>query len=121
MSLEACEYAAKNERLPVRVVVQVLFMARLQLRETLANEVRGYDDNLGKEEEEDKVRMEMEKNEHQCFHMKKEITDGCSRQRIKKGKVKMWTEMKRKLGWMNTMNDFHCPVKQKKVHPKLDI
>ncbi|XWS42816.1 hypothetical protein CRYUN_Cryun16bG0046600 [Craigia yunnanensis] len=44
MSPEACEHAAKNERLPVRVIVQVLFIAQLQLRETLTKGVWGYDD-----------------------------------------------------------------------------
>ena len=129
MSLEACEHAAKNERLPVRVVVQVLFMAQLQLRETLTTEVRVYDDKLGKkEEDEDEVRMEMEKMsikvkglEKDCYLMKKEITSGCSRQRVKKGKVSMWTEMKRKLGCMSSMDDFNFPVKRKKVNPKLGI
>ncbi|EOY10306.1 NPH3 domain - like 6 [Theobroma cacao] len=137
LSPEACEHAAKNERLPVRVVVQVLFMAQLQLRDTLTKEVRGYDDKLGKEEEEeeanmgcreDKVRMEMEKMsikvkelEKECNVMKKEITSSNSRQKVKKGKVNMWKEMKRKFGCMSSMNDFHCQVKKKKVHPKLGI
>ncbi|XVF30610.1 hypothetical protein REPUB_Repub16aG0073200 [Reevesia pubescens] len=131
LSPEACEHAARNERLPVRVVVQVLFMAQLQLRDTVTKEVRSYDGKMGKEEEEDdEVRMEMEKMsmkvkelENDCYLMKKEITSGCSRQSLKQGKVSMWTEMKRKFGCMSSMNDFHCPVKKKKkkVHPKLGI
>merc|ERR1711915_302580 len=32
LSLEACTHAAQNERLPLRVVVQVLFFEQLQLR-----------------------------------------------------------------------------------------
>lgn len=32
LSLEACAHAAQNERLPMRVVVQVLFMEQMQLR-----------------------------------------------------------------------------------------
>ncbi|XWS57978.1 hypothetical protein CRYUN_Cryun09bG0219900 [Craigia yunnanensis] len=128
MSPEACEHAIKNERLPVRVVVQMLFMAQLQLRETLTKEVGDYDDKSAKEKEEDEVRMEMEKMsikvkelEKDCYLMKKEITSGCSKQRVKKGKVSMWTEMKRKLGCMSSMDDFNFKVKRKKVHPKLGI
>ncbi|XWS58666.1 hypothetical protein CRYUN_Cryun08bG0054300 [Craigia yunnanensis] len=125
LSPEACEHASKNERLPVRVVVQVLFIAQLQLRETLTKEVWGYEDKLGKEEEEeDEVWMEVEKmsiKEKDCYLMKKEITSGCSRQQAKKGKVRMWTEMKRKFGCMSSIDDFHCPVKKKKVHWKLGI
>ncbi|XVE90357.1 hypothetical protein DITRI_Ditri20bG0071000 [Diplodiscus trichospermus] len=130
MSPEACAHAAKNERLPLRVVVKVLFMAQLQLRETLTMEVRGYDENLGKqEEEEDEVRMEMEKMsikvkelEKDISLMKIEITSGSSRQRVKKGKASMWTDMKRKLGCTSgSKDDFNFPVKKKKVHPKLGI
>ncbi|KAK8532186.1 hypothetical protein V6N13_131520 [Hibiscus sabdariffa] len=128
MSAEACEHAAKNERLPVRVVVQVLFMAQLQLRETLARGAYDEgDDKSGKEdeEEEDEVRLEMERMsikvkelEKDCHEMKKEITIGSNRQRVNKGKLSLWSEMKRKFGCSTNMNDFHCPTKKKKVHPK---
>jgi hypothetical protein len=36
LSLEACTHAAKNKRLPMRVVVQVLFFKQLQLRASVA-------------------------------------------------------------------------------------
>uniref|UniRef100_A0A0E0KVR3 NPH3 domain-containing protein n=1 Tax=Oryza punctata TaxID=4537 RepID=A0A0E0KVR3_ORYPU len=36
LSLEACTHAAQNERLPLRVVVQVLFFEQLRLRATVA-------------------------------------------------------------------------------------
>ncbi|PWA47579.1 phototropic-responsive NPH3 family protein [Artemisia annua] len=39
MSVEACEHAAQNERLPVRVTVQVLFVGQLHLRETITKEI----------------------------------------------------------------------------------
>ncbi|OMO78048.1 hypothetical protein CCACVL1_14685 [Corchorus capsularis] len=139
MSPEACEHAAKNERLPVRVVVRVLFMAQLQLRDIVFTKElppppqQVSDDKLLEKEEEestvscregDEVRIEMEKMsikvkelEKECNLMKKEITSGQSRPR-----VSMWTEMKRKFGCMTTMNDFHCQVKKKKkVHPKSGI
>ncbi|KAF5472562.1 hypothetical protein F2P56_009273 [Juglans regia] len=35
-SLEACTHAAQNERLPLRIVVQVLFFEQLQLRTSIA-------------------------------------------------------------------------------------
>lgn len=37
LSLEACTHAAQNERLPLRVVVQVLFFEQLQLRTSIAS------------------------------------------------------------------------------------
>ncbi|XP_021725340.1 BTB/POZ domain-containing protein At1g30440-like [Chenopodium quinoa] len=36
LSLEACTHAAQNERLPLRIVVQVLFFEQLQLRNSIA-------------------------------------------------------------------------------------
>jgi hypothetical protein len=36
LSLEACTHAAQNERLPLRIVVQVLFFEQLQLRTSIA-------------------------------------------------------------------------------------
>ncbi|KAE8723415.1 hypothetical protein F3Y22_tig00012420pilonHSYRG00015 [Hibiscus syriacus] len=128
MSAEACEHATKNERLPVRVVVQVLFMAQLQLRETLVRAAYD-DDKTGKEdEEEEEVRLEMEKMsikvkelEKDCHEMKKEITNGSNRQRLNKGKLSLWSEMKRKFGCSTNMDDLHCPTKKKKVHPKWSI
>ncbi|KAL9270794.1 BTB/POZ domain-containing protein [Drosera capensis] len=36
LSLEACTHAAQNERLPLRVIVQVLFFEQLQLRNSIA-------------------------------------------------------------------------------------
>ncbi|XP_010520662.2 PREDICTED: putative BTB/POZ domain-containing protein At5g13600 [Tarenaya hassleriana] len=37
LSLEACTHAAQNERLPLRVIVQVLFFEQLQLRTSVAD------------------------------------------------------------------------------------
>ncbi|CAA7404916.1 unnamed protein product [Spirodela intermedia] len=37
LSLEACTHAAQNERLPLRVVVQVLFFEQLQLKSSIAS------------------------------------------------------------------------------------
>ncbi|GMH31054.1 hypothetical protein Nepgr_032897 [Nepenthes gracilis] len=37
LSVEACTHAAQNERLPIRVIVQVLFFEQLQLRNSIAS------------------------------------------------------------------------------------
>lgn len=37
LSLEACTHAAQNERLPLRIIVQVLFFEQLQLRTAIAS------------------------------------------------------------------------------------
>ncbi|KAJ9179814.1 hypothetical protein P3X46_008134 [Hevea brasiliensis] len=143
MSPEAWEHAMKNERLPLRFVVQVLFVGQLQLREqrdTIAKEVQVFDEKLRREEVdeeeeeenevkvgfyEEKVRSEMEKMsikvmelEKECYMMRKEIQNGCNH-RMKKEKISMWKEMKRKLGCMSSINNCNCQVKKKKkVHPK---
>ncbi|KAK9273611.1 hypothetical protein L1049_018421 [Liquidambar formosana] len=137
MSREACEHAAQNERLPVRVVVQVLFVGQLHLRGTIMREVQGSDDRLRilaeeeKEEEgearsgcgEEEVRTEMEKMgskmmelEKECYTMKRKIERGYCR-RMKKEKASMWREMKRKFGCASSTPDCNCQVKKKKVHP----
>ncbi|CAI9769401.1 unnamed protein product [Fraxinus pennsylvanica] len=123
MSVEAREHAAQNERLPLRVVVQVLFIGQLQLRDTIVK-VQGSDDRLLKleeEEEEEETRAEMEKMgtkvlelERECHIMRREIQEGsCTRK-----KPSMWKEMKRKLGCMTSMHDHNCHVKKKRVHPR---
>ncbi|XP_071728169.1 BTB/POZ domain-containing protein At5g17580-like [Rutidosis leptorrhynchoides] len=65
MSPEACEHAAKNQRLPVRVAVQVLFAGQLHLRETITKEVAGSEDGSKKskstEVKEEEILAELEK------------------------------------------------------------
>ncbi|OVA18609.1 NPH3 domain [Macleaya cordata] len=43
LTLEACTHAAQNERLPLRVVVQVLFFEQLQLRHAIAGSLLAAD------------------------------------------------------------------------------
>ncbi|KAL5549638.1 hypothetical protein UlMin_004869 [Ulmus minor] len=138
MSTEACEHAAKNERLPLRVVVQVMFAVQLQLKDSITNEVNGSQDGYkireAEEEEEEEVvefgeeegamRMEMEKMnkklmdlERECCVMKKEMIGSSSGEycRIeKKEKVSLWKEMKRKFGCINSTDHSNCQVKKKK-------
>ncbi|KAK3006880.1 hypothetical protein RJ639_016392 [Escallonia herrerae] len=137
MTPEACEHAAQNDRLPLRVVVQVLFVGQLQIRDTIAKEVQGSDDGIRKSEEqleeetarigssEDEVRTEIEKMgskvlelEKECYMMRTGIQSNCC-SRAKKEKVGMWKEMKRKFGCITSMHDCNCHVKKKKkVHPR---
>ncbi|KAF3774962.1 BTB/POZ domain-containing protein [Nymphaea thermarum] len=46
LTLEACTHAAQNERLPLRVVVQVLFFEQLQLRNAIAGSIVAPDASL---------------------------------------------------------------------------
>ncbi|XP_038900994.1 BTB/POZ domain-containing protein At5g17580 isoform X1 [Benincasa hispida] len=135
MSAEACEHAAKNQRLPLRIVVQVLFLVQLQLRDAITRDMQRLDNKLTQDEvENDKgelalsdgiVKNEMEKMsnkvielEKDCHMMRKEIEEGCIHM-VRKEKTSMWREMKRKFGCINKMNNCNCQVKKKRVHPKL--
>lgn len=135
MSPEACDHAAKNERMPLRVVMQVLFAGQLHLRDTIMKEVQGSDDKLIKEEAEgvnapkldsgeEKMRSEVEKMskkvmqlERECNIMKREIENGSSLM-VRKEKPSLWKEMKRKFGCISSAHDSNCQLKKKKLHPK---
>ncbi|XP_076953877.1 BTB/POZ domain-containing protein At5g17580-like [Bidens hawaiensis] len=129
LSPEACEHAAQNERLPVRVVVQVLFVGQLHLRETITKEVVGPEDRSKSTEDDEEVMGELEKMsskvielEKECLVMRKDIQRGYLRKssmKIEKGKTNVWREMKRKLGCITSLHNSNCHVKKKKkVHPR---
>ncbi|KAL8208716.1 hypothetical protein R6Q57_008128 [Mikania cordata] len=130
LSTEACEHAAQNERLPVRVTVQVLFVGQLHLRETIAREsYKSEDDDNDEDDEDDKVMGDLVKMsskvsalEKECVVMKKEIERGYMRKtnKIDDVKTNVWREMKRKLGCISSLNNSNCHVKKKKmkVHPR---
>ncbi|CAI9269183.1 unnamed protein product [Lactuca saligna] len=127
MSPEACEHAAQNERLPVRVAVQVLFVGQLQLRETITKEVTVAEEGgKGKNSPEngaavvelEKMGFKVMELEKECGAMRKEIEKGYfGKRKMKKGKVNVWRVMKRKLGCISSLNNCNCHVK-KKIHPR---
>ncbi|CAN4110508.1 unnamed protein product [Withania somnifera] len=138
MSPEACEHAAQNKKLPVRVMVQILFSVQLKLKDTVAKRIHGGPDNrllkLEEEEEdargtssseEEMMKAEMEKMgskvlelEKECNMMRREIQRGSYQHRIQKGKTSVWKDMKRKLGCMTSLHQTNCHVKKKKLHPR---
>ncbi|KAI3717247.1 hypothetical protein L1987_68741 [Smallanthus sonchifolius] len=100
LSLEACTHAAQNERLPLRVIVQVLFFEQLQLRtsiagcflvsDNLADGSRQFRSGFGASSQEggwttavrenqvlkvgmDSMRMRVSELEKECSNMKQEI------------------------------------------------
>ncbi|KAL8155204.1 BTB/POZ domain-containing protein At5g17580-like isoform X2 [Apium graveolens] len=136
MSPEACEHAATNKRLPLRIVVNVLFVHQLHLRDTFLKEVSSSDDGLVKPLEEeilkgvgrsskDRSMVEMERMnckvqelEKECSALKKELC-GASGSRLKRDKGAVWIKMKRKFRCISTTQDHdNCHMKKIKVHPK---
>ncbi|CAL9167590.1 unnamed protein product [Musa hybrid cultivar] len=98
LSLEACTHAAQNERLPLRVVVQVLFFEQLRLRTSIAgwffvsdnmensqaphgnlmlqkNSSRAIREDCNQEQEDDHhdMRLRVMELENECLSMKQEI------------------------------------------------
>ncbi|XP_047337366.1 BTB/POZ domain-containing protein At5g17580 [Impatiens glandulifera] len=147
LSPEIVQHAAQNSRLPLRIVMQVLFIGQMHLREVITKEV---DDHLDDEEEEtplitddqasrlrsssticssssscskEEVMMEMEKMGKKMRELEKEyFTMKKEIENSKKEKVSLWKEMKKKLGCNGSINDVDCHVKKmkmkKKIHPK---
>ncbi|KAL3643739.1 hypothetical protein CASFOL_014554 [Castilleja foliolosa] len=119
LSLEACTHAAQNERLPLRIIVQVLFFEQLQLRTSIAgcflvsenldgsrqlrNEIMGQNEggwattvreNQVLKVGMDNMRMRVNELEKECSNMRQEIE--------KLGKVKgssAWGNVSKKLGF----------------------
>ncbi|XP_077229933.1 phototropic-responsive NPH3 family protein isoform X2 [Tasmannia lanceolata] len=124
MSRAASVHAAQNERLPLRVVVQVLFVGHLRLREDIAGVLP--DSDRGSREEEEKV-VEGEEDEmkrldcrvmeleRECCEMKREIQRGSGNVGVRGRKESVWKGMKRKFGCKSSFHDSICHVK---VYPK---
>ena len=108
MSHEACKHVVNNGRLPLRFVVQILFVLQLQIRGVIANQVHALSENLLRDEvredmenevkvnfdDEEEVRSEMEKMgikimelEKECCTMRQEIQNDYSNYKSKKGKT----------------------------------
>ncbi|KAJ8451712.1 hypothetical protein Cgig2_018346 [Carnegiea gigantea] len=130
MSSDACDHAAQNQRLPLRVVVQALFVSQLQLRDNVIRAVgqSGNFSNVADGEEENKEEEVKSAREEEETSERREIGEGqksnCLCERRRKKKVSLWKEMKRKFGCMGSsngyekMHDCNCQVrKKKKVHP----
>ncbi|CAH9062702.1 unnamed protein product [Cuscuta europaea] len=143
MSVEACQHAAQNNRLPTRLLVQILFAGHMMLKDTVGKEmiqscgalmVEKKDEGGGvelsaSEDDDHEVKAEIEKIGNKVLELEKECNN--VRMQIQKGgfnnskernekKKSVWKEMKRKFGCMTTMHDCSNShvQKKKKVHPR---
>ncbi|RZC83579.1 hypothetical protein C5167_046366 [Papaver somniferum] len=106
LSLEACTHAAQNERLPLRVIVQVLFFEQLRLRTSIAGwfyvsnntensrgslAITKNDIQTNLAENEKTMEMRVAELEKECLSMKQEIR--------KMGKSKSGWNICKKLGF----------------------
>ncbi|MFS7931715.1 putative BTB/POZ domain, NPH3 domain, NPH3/RPT2-like family protein [Helianthus anomalus] len=125
LSLEACTHAAQNERLPLRIIVQVLFFEQLQLRtsiagcflvsDNLADGSRQFRSGLGAASQEggwntavrenqvlkvgmDSMRMRVSELEKECSDMKQEI-EKLGRVKGGSGGGSTWSNVSKKFGF----------------------
>ncbi|KAL8113279.1 hypothetical protein AgCh_020549 [Apium graveolens] len=130
LSLEACTHAALNERLPLRIIVQVLFFEQLQLRtsvagsflvsnnidgspqivsDLLASSDGGWDTAVRENQVlklgMDSMRMHVSELEKECSNMRHEIA------KLGMGKgTSTWGSISKKLGF--TMKSQMCSAKE---------
>ncbi|KAG7580514.1 NPH3 domain [Arabidopsis suecica] len=122
LSPEACEHASKNEKLPLRIVMQVLFVSQIQIRDKVAREMKG----VVEEKTQDQVHEDDEVESMSKKLLKLEIEPDYSKKRkienlecvvhCEKKKTSVWREMKRKFGCMtsSTMDACNCHIKKRK-------
>ncbi|KAL9246459.1 hypothetical protein vseg_019990 [Gypsophila vaccaria] len=130
MSKEACSHATQNQRLPLRVVVQALFVAQLQLRDDISKAVGPSCNDSNAEEGEGggageiKAAVE-EEEEEEWDDERREIVEGgqrrscCGKTGGGRKKGSLWKEVKRKFGCMGSdsyqsLCDCNCQVKKRK-------
>ncbi|KAI9092931.1 hypothetical protein K1719_027454 [Acacia pycnantha] len=132
MSQEALQHAAQNTRLPLRTVVQILFMGQLHLRDQIASEAEekkmeqeSKEDHHQEDEEIQMMSMKVNELERESLSMRREI-EKCQRNNnssaiVKKEKesVSVWKRMKRKLGCINSgaHAGYSTSVNKKKFAP----
>ena len=137
MSQEAIQHAAQNTRLPLRTVVQTLFVGQLHLRDQIASEayekmgltskLKGHNNNNNNhhyhhveldENEMKMMNMKVGELEKESFVMKKQI-EKCQRNKgsivLKKKKVSIWNQMKRTFGCSssNATHEGYARMKKK--------
>ncbi|XP_047308445.1 BTB/POZ domain-containing protein At1g30440-like [Impatiens glandulifera] len=141
LSLEACTHAAQNERLPLRVIVQVLFFEQLQLRTSIAScflvsdnldgsrqlrsgaMVAGSSEDGGwaasseshvLKEGMDSMRSRVAELEKECSDMREEISKLGGRTKGSSSSWGLWGNLTRKLGFK--MKSHLCNAEDSLVH-----
>ncbi|CAH8385170.1 unnamed protein product [Eruca vesicaria subsp. sativa] len=114
LSSEACTHAAQNERLPLRIIVQVLFIEQIQLKASLAGcfpvsgeSTKGGWETAVRENQDlrvgmDRMRMRVCELEKECSNMRLEIEKIDKTAKDGSGSVsgrKTWENVSKKLGF----------------------
>ncbi|XP_010453958.1 PREDICTED: BTB/POZ domain-containing protein At5g17580-like [Camelina sativa] len=132
LSQEGCDQAAKNQRLPIRIVIQVLVASQLQIRDTVAKEIKVIEEKVDEEDEEGEIGVSSDEDEmenmsnkllgleienHECVVHRWKKT-----KKKKSNKLSVWRQVKRKFGCLtsssSSVDACTCDVnkKKKKIH-----
>ncbi|KFK25981.1 hypothetical protein AALP_AA8G187700 [Arabis alpina] len=123
LSQEGCEQAAKNQRLPLRIVVQVLFVSQLLIRDTVTKEIKGTEEKVDEQEEEEEEESGVSSDEDEMEKMSNKLLglEIENHECKKKKKTSVWRQVKRKFGCLTSSSVDACTChvkrkKQKKIH-----
>ncbi|CAA0381212.1 unnamed protein product [Arabidopsis thaliana] len=120
LSPEACEHASKNEKLPLRIVMQVLFVSQMQIRDKVAREMKGVVERTENQVDEvESMSKKLLKLEIEPDYMKKRKIENLECVvHCEKKKTSVWREVKRKFGCMtsSTMDACSCHIKKRKTY-----
>ncbi|CAN8256004.1 unnamed protein product [Cochlearia groenlandica] len=129
LSQEVCEEASKNQRLPIRIVIRVLFVSQNHIRDDLAKEIKGVEENVEQGEEEEEIVVssdedEMEKMSKKLLRLEIEnrecVVHRCKKKKktTKTKKMSVWRQVKRKFGCLSSpsvsVDSCTCDFKKKK-------
>ncbi|CAH2055200.1 unnamed protein product [Thlaspi arvense] len=129
LSPKACEHASKNEKLPLRIVLQVLFFSQNQIRDKVAREMKGAEEKteeVDEEEEKDDeiddmnkklLRLDIESDYSKRGERENlECVVHCTNKKVEEKKISVWREVKRKFGCMTsfTVDACNCHIKKRK-------
>ncbi|ESQ49748.1 hypothetical protein EUTSA_v10022312mg, partial [Eutrema salsugineum] len=128
LSPEACEHASKNEKLPLRIVVQVLFFSQQQIRDRWAKELKGVHEKTEDVDVEEEENDEIENMNKKLLRLDIESDSSkkrgienlacavhCGKKKMKE-EISVWREVKRKFGCMTsfTVDACNCYIKKRK-------
>ncbi|KAJ0237163.1 BTB/POZ domain-containing protein [Hirschfeldia incana] len=119
LSPEACEHASKNEKLPLRIVVKVLFFAQKQIQEKVARDMKSVeekDDDDIEDMNKKLLRLDIESDYSKNREIENlECVVHCVKNKEDK-KISVWREVKRKFGCMTslTVDACNCHIKKRK-------
>lgn len=122
LSPEACEHASNNKKLPLRIVVEVLFVSQMHIRDKVVRKMKGVEKKTenrvdeGDDEMENMSKKLLSLEIKSDYSKKREIENLECVVHCAKKKISAWREVKRKFGCMtsSTVDACDCHIKKRK-------